>query len=179
MKSLKPLLLSALLLTAVLAKEKIMLSSDSVIRGEHFQSDLKQVNSEALEALNQFYKAFNHKDIKLMQKNWMNDSSIAMDNPLGGIKRGWKEIQTVYERIFSGPTEVYVEFYDFTIIDLDGGFCAVGRERGSATVGSKVIDLEIRTSRVFKRNNGKYQQVHHHGSIESADLLHAYQTLVK
>jgi hypothetical protein len=36
-----------------------------------------------------------------MQKNWLNNEEIAMDNPLGGIKRGWEEIKAIYSRIFT------------------------------------------------------------------------------
>lgn len=130
-------------------------------------------------ALEQFYKAFNTCDIELMQNNWHNDSNIAMDNPLGGIKRGWNEIKSVYERIFDGNAEVYVEYFDYTLVEMDGGFVAVGRERGSVAKNTKTLDLKIRTSRVYKLINGVYKQVHHHGSIEYPALLEEYQNLVK
>ena len=52
-----------------------------------------------------------------------------MDNPLGGIKRGWDEIKAVYELIFSGPAQVSVEFYDYTLHQSQDMFYAVGRER--------------------------------------------------
>ena len=131
------------------------------------------------EALVEFYKAFNERDFHLMQKNWLNNEEIAMDNPLGGIKRGWDEIKTIYSRIFTGQAKVYVEFYDFTIVDLEGGFVAVGRERGSVEIKGKKLELAIRTSRVFKLIDGSYKQVHHHGSIEDPALLKAYQELLK
>jgi len=129
--------------------------------------------------LNQFYKAFNTGNMSLMQENWYNDENIAMDNPLGGIKRGWSEIKSVYERIFNGQAKVYVEFYDFTIVDLEGGFVAVGRERGSVEIKGKKLELSIRTSRVFKLIGSNYKQVHHHGSIEAPALLKEYQELLK
>ena len=52
-------------------------------------------------ALAQFYRAFNGRDMALMQQNWDTSEKAAMDNPLGGIKRGWPEIRSVYERLFS------------------------------------------------------------------------------
>ena len=76
-------------------------------------------NQGALEtpfqALIQFYNAFNSGDIAIMADNWWQSDEIVMDNPLGGIKRGWSEIKPVYERIFTGTAKVYVEYYDYTI----------------------------------------------------------------
>ena len=139
----------------------------------------KEFNNKMHEALVEFYKAFNGRDFELMQKNWLNNEEIAMDNPLGGIKRGWSEIKSIYSRIFTGQAKVYVEFYDFTIVELDGGFVAIGRERGSVEINGKKLELAIRTSRVFKLIGSSYKQLHHHGSIEDPTLLKEYQELVK
>jgi len=139
----------------------------------------KNFDNTMHEALVEFYKAFNGRDFELMQKNWLNNKEIAMDNPLGGIKRGWSEIKSIYERIFNGQAKVYVEFYDYTIVPMEGGFVAIGRERGSVEIKGKKLELAIRTSRVYKLVDGSYKQVHHHGSIEEPELLKAYQELVK
>ncbi len=151
----------------------------TAITGSPSDQNTATVNAMVFEALHQFYQAFNHRDFDLMQKNWLNSDEIAMDNPLGGIKRDWDEIQTVYQRIFSGKAEVYVEFYDYTIVMLDGGFCAIGRERGYVRAKGQELDLKIRTSRLYKQVGSNYRQVHHHGSIEDAQLLEAYQQLVQ
>lgn len=65
-----------------------------------------------------------------MSDNWAQTDEIALDNPLGGIRRGWAEIFPLYERVFSGPAVVYVEFYDYTLHVGEERFYAVGRERG-------------------------------------------------
>ncbi|WP_455757786.1 YybH family protein [Sulfurimonas sp.] len=131
------------------------------------------------QVLAQFYSAFNNQNFELMSQNWLQNEEIAMDNPLGGIKRGWDEIKSVYTRIFTGKAKVYVEFYDYTIIDLNGGFCAIGRERGYVKIDEQKLELAIRTSRIFKLIDGTFKQVHHHGSIETAELLKEYQELVR
>jgi len=130
-------------------------------------------------AIEQFYKAFNSKDMKLMQDNWLASEDIIMNNPLGGIKTGWSEISEVYKRIFLDKVDIQLEFYDYHIHDMDGGFYVVGRERGKISLGDKSLDLKIRTSRIFKLVEDEYKQVHHHGSIENPQLLEQYQNLLK
>ena len=130
------------------------------------------------QALIQFYCAFNSANLQIMSENWAQSDDIAMDNPLGGIKRGWAEIKQVYERIFNGPAEVYVEYFDYTIHETTEMFYAVGRERGYFRLGGEEITLAIRTSRIFQKICGYWKQVHHHGSIEDPQLLSKYQSAV-
>ncbi len=134
---------------------------------------------DTIRALSEFYQAFNARDLEAMSRNWAQTDEIAMDNPLGGIKRGWNEIRTVYEQIFSGPARVHVEFFDYTIHETGEMFYAVGRERGEFWLGDASINLAIRTTRIFKRTDGIWKQVHHHGSIEDPDLLRRYQKAVQ
>lgn len=90
-----------------------------------------------LGALSEFYRAFNHRDLALMRQNWHPDECV-LDNPLGGIRRGWDEIEALYVR----------------------------------------IELALRTSRVYRRMDGRWRQIHHHGSIEDPALLARYQLAV-
>ncbi len=144
------------------------------ITGGEEQGDL----SSPFQALVQFYHAFNSGNLDEMAKNWDSAGDIAMDNPLGGIKRGWNEIAKVYEKIFSGSAKVYVEYYDYTVHEHGDVFYAVGRERGYFQSGDRRIDLAIRTSRIFRRVGNIWRQIHHHGSIEDAKLLGVYQSAV-
>ena len=133
---------------------------------------------EPAQALSQFYRAFNTRDLALMEQNWDTSGEAAMANPLGGIKRGWPEIREVYRRIFEARAKVWVEFHDYTLTTAGDVFWAVGRERGALETEQRSLDLAIRTSRVFRRVNGRWRQVHHHGSIEQPALLDAYQKAV-
>lgn len=135
-------------------------------------------SSSPYQALVQFYAAFNSGNMQLMSENWAQSDDIAMDNPLGGIKRGWAEIQQVYERIFTGPAKVYVEYFDYTIHETSEMFYAVGRERGYFRLGEDELTLAIRTSRIFQKIDTCWKQVHHHGSIEDPQLLARYQSAV-
>ena len=170
----KHLLFFILFITQIFAQEQNMTPIQTPITGNETKYD-----NSMHEALVEFYKAFNGRDFELMKKNWLNNEEIAMDNPLGGIKRGWDEIKEIYSRIFTGQAKVYVEFYDYSVVAMEGGFVAIGRERGSVEVKGKTVELKIRTSRVYKLIEGSYKQVHHHGSIEDPALLKEYQDLVK
>ena len=75
------------------------------------------------------------------------------------------------------PTRV--EFWDYTIDRGGDVFWAVGRERGSYFDGDKRQDLAIRTTRIFRRLDGRWRQVHHHGSIDEASALADFQNAVR
>jgi ketosteroid isomerase-like protein len=132
-----------------------------------------------LKVLSEFYEALNSRDLGKMARNWAQTDESVMDNPVGGIKRGWEEIRSVYERIFSTSAQYYFEFYDYSLHEAGEIFFVVGRERGEFRVGETVLNMAIRTTRVFRMIDGRWQQVHHHGSIEDPDLLDKYQKAVK
>lgn len=144
------------------------------IAGNESQGNL----SAPYQALVQFYCAFNSRDIHMMSENWAQSDGIAMDNPLGGIKRGWAEIRAVYERLFGGSAEVTVAFSEYTIHETAEMFYCVGRERGRFRLGTTEVLLSIRTSRIYQKMGGRWRQVHHHGSIDDPKLLERYQSAV-
>jgi ketosteroid isomerase-like protein len=132
-----------------------------------------------LAALNAFYRAFNQRDLAAMERNWWNDESASMSNPLGGIARGWPAIREIYTRIFSDKARVAVEFHDYTLHEADDMFYAVGREHGTLVHGETRLTLAIRTTRLFRRIDGAWKQVHHHGSFENPELFTAYREALR
>jgi len=113
-----------------------------------------------------------------MQNVWLNTDEASMNNPVGGIMRGWKNIESVYDKIFNGKAKVFVEFYDFTFHSTENMFLVTGRERGFFENGNLKIDLAIRTSRVFIKENGVWKHIQHHGSIDNPELLKKYQDAI-
>ena len=133
---------------------------------------------ERLAALAEFYRAFNTGDLALMELNWDGAGDVVMDNPRGGITRGWPGIRDVYRRIFGGPARVNVALHDASVQHHGEVFVAIGRERGELSRGADRLELTIRTSRVYRWTDGRWRQIHHHGSIDDADLLARYQRAV-
>lgn len=136
---------------------------------------LEQISNPETLALSFFYNAFNKRNMSFMEQSWLNTNEISMDNPIGGIRRGWDEIENGYNKIFNGKAQVYVEFYDYTIHKTDSMFFATGRERGYFKTEETEIPLNIRTTRIFILHNSDWKQIHHHGSIDNPDLLRNYQ----
>jgi len=145
---------------------------NSPITGQEKKSD----NTSPYSVLVEFYHSFNNQDFCLMEQNWLQTAGASMSNPLGGVKRGWDEIKEVYKKIFNGSAKVYVEFYDYSIYTTDDMFVAVGREKGTIEINNEIIELSIRTSRVYCCYESQWKQVHHHGSMDNPQLLAKYQT---
>ena len=147
----------------------------SPIAGNEDLGDLSQPQ----QALAQFYRAFNTRDLKMIDENFAHSDEVAIDNPLGGIRRGADEPHKMYEGVFKSPADVHVEFWDYTIHRAGDAFWAVGRERGTYRDGNEVRSLNVRTTRIFQLIDGRWRQIHHHGSIEDAKLLADYQSAVR
>jgi hypothetical protein len=67
-----------------------------------------------LDAVIGFYRAFNARDLDALAANWADGDVPSMDNPIGGIRRGWPAIRDGYARLFNGSATVQVAFHDFT-----------------------------------------------------------------
>ncbi len=127
----------------------------------------------------QFYCALNCRDLALMARTWEDSEEAAMDNPLGGIKRGWPEIRAVYERLFQTRWTYFFEFWDYTEHSAADVYWVVGRERGHLGRGDERLDLAIRTTRIFRRIGDCWRQIHHHGSIEDPKMLASYLSAIR
>jgi hypothetical protein len=108
------------------AKAQTMTPVQEPITGKEDIGDLSQPQ----QALVPFYRAFNTRDLKMIDENFVHSDEVAIDNPLGGIRRGADEPHKMYEGVFKSPADVHVEFSDYTIHRVGDVFWAVGRERG-------------------------------------------------
>ncbi len=132
-------------------------------------------------ALESFYYAFNRRDIDILGRVWSDHPLAQLNNPLGGLLRGGSAIIALYARIFDGSARVQVEFADIVEYIGDDHVVFAGRETGTYAVAEGVpIPLSIRTTRYFRYDEGidRWRQFHHHGSIDDADALRAYQQCV-
>ena len=121
--------------------------------------------SGAIAALETFYFAFNSGRLDVIAAVWSRDPLAQLNNPLGGVVRGGTAISALYRQIFDSSARVSVLF--------------VGREHGEFTsADGRALRLSIRTTRYFVHADGRWSQLHHHGSIADPDTLRAYQEAV-
>jgi len=132
-------------------------------------------DGSALDALIDFYRAFNASDLKALGANWADGEAPSIDNPIGGIRRGWPAIREGYAKLFSGPATVRVAFHDFSAQGNNDYHLFVGREKGLCETPAVRLELRIRTSRCFVKVRGAWRQLHHHGSIDDPAMLAEYQ----
>ncbi|WP_214414708.1 YybH family protein [Sphaerisporangium fuscum] len=133
----------------------------------------------AYAALESFYYALNHRDATALREDWSDHPLAQLNNPIGGILRSGDAVADLYDKIFNGPVRVEVTFGDIVEYLGDDHAVFAGRETGAYTGPDGVaVPLRIRTSRYFRYENGRWRQFHHHGSIDDADALRAYQEAV-
>jgi len=145
-------------------------------------NDTKQKSFEgALASLETFYYSFNHKDLETLRKIWFKDSLIQLNNPLGGMVRGINPITTIYDKIFNGPANVWVEFTDIIYYETSTMIVFAGIEIGELKTKDTTLQLQIRTTRIFgySEDDDNWFQLHHHGSIDNAELLDKYQKAIR
>jgi hypothetical protein len=119
--------------------------------------EARSVSGDALAALIDFYRAFNARDVDGLAANWEQGDAPSMDNPMGGIRRGWQSISEGYLKLFGGPAIVEVTFHDFTSQGGDDWHLFVGREKGTCTTSDMKMDVRFRTTRWFRRRQGKWR----------------------
>jgi len=135
----------------------------------------------ALALLETFYYAFNQRDLAVFRQVWADHPLIQLNNPLGGMLRGYDQIAALYAQVFDGPARVWVAFDDIVAYSTDAMVVFAGRETGEYAREDRVVPLAIRTSRIVQWFGPEigWRQVHHHGSIDNAEALAVYQGAVR
>ena len=124
-----------------------------------------------------FYKAFNEKNMAAITKIWANTEDNTIENPAGGIRRGWSDLKWAYEKVLGSQAKISAEFYDYTIHIVGEVFWSVGRERIFLNFGGEDISMDVRITRIFSIIDGEWRLVHLHGSFEDPEMLRKYQQI--
>ncbi|MEU0089083.1 nuclear transport factor 2 family protein [Kribbella sp. NPDC006257] len=134
----------------------------------------------ALAALETFYYALNQQDLEILTAVWTDHELVQLNNPIGGILRSRAAVEELYRKVFAGGLNVQVSFGDAVTYWRADSVVFAGRERGSYQHPERgEVPLDIRTTRIFSYDDGRWAQAHHHGSIDNAETLAAYQQAVR
>jgi hypothetical protein len=136
----------------------------------------------AVAALETFYYALARRDLGALAAVWSQDELAQLNNPLGGILRSGEAVTDLYRRVFAGNVNLCVTFVDAATYSWGDAVVFAGREIGRYhDLHGAIVPLAIRTTRVFGYDPecGRWLQLHHHGSIDNAEELAAYQHTVR
>lgn len=162
-----------------------MIVHSSKIYGRDSKNFIEQVRQPGIERaralIETFYYAFNQHDSKVFAHVWADHELIQLNNPLGGMLRGYEPIFALYQRIFTGLASVWVEFSDIVEFQTAGMVVFAGREHGEFVRNGESLGLKIRTSRIVMWTGAEtgWRRTHHHGSIDEPSLLSTYQAAVR
>ncbi len=136
--------------------------------------------SGALACLESFYYAFNHRDIGVLSRLWLDQPQVQLNNPLGGMVSGKPAITRLYEKIFTGPADVWVTFTHIAVFETTTVITFAGEEIGEFRQSGTQLSLRIRTTRILSYDEQAccWGLVHHHGSIDDPILLAQYQSAI-
>jgi ketosteroid isomerase-like protein len=122
--------------------------------------------SSLQDAVDAFYRAANQNlsgDTAGLHSIWSDADDISDMGPTGAMRRGRKAVieQFATESVmgFDGT----VEMVDRTIVETaDMGYVVCREQAPGATLNGQPIALDLRSTTIFRRENGHWRLVHHH-----------------
>jgi ketosteroid isomerase-like protein len=121
---------------------------------------------DPVQVLGRFYRAFNDRNLALMETVWYHSAETSVVSPLVGLVRGWPAIRSAYEQGFRSAMHITTEFYDYTVHPFGDVFSAVGRARARSTTPSGSVEVVGQATNILRRSpDGSWKLVHHHVSV--------------
>ena len=113
----------------------------------------------------QFYQAFEKRDLDAMDRVWKHSSEVRCVHPGWDVLVGWNHVRGGFERIFRGVEGFRIALGDITV-HQSGSLAVVTLTEhlmGQTTSGS--FDAMISATNVFEvSRDGAWRLIHHHGS---------------
>ena len=100
---------------------------------------------------------------------------VSTMHPMGGRQIGWPEVRASWEMAAGSIDGGAVEVSDLqiTMLGSDGAY-TTGTEIASATVGGTPVTMSMRSTNVYRREEGVWKLVHHHVDL-MPDVAAAFQ----
>jgi len=124
---------------------------------------------EVRQASDQFYAALNSVfagDIAPMEDTWSHAEDCVTMHPLGGRQLGWEKVRESWQQVAGATTSGQVTATGLRIRLLGDVAFTICVERGQVEVGGQTIEINLRATGIYRRENGQWKKVFHHSDID-------------
>jgi ketosteroid isomerase-like protein len=135
------------------------------------------VEDEVRQVSDRFYGALNrliNGDAGPMLELWSHGPEVTTMHPLGGRQVGWDQVRDSWEQAAKAISNGKVEARDVKISVYGDVSVTTLTEHAEASVGKETLRFEVRATNVYRRENGSWRVVLHHG-----DLIPQVQDIVR
>jgi ketosteroid isomerase-like protein len=96
---------------------------------------------------------------------WSHRDPVTLFGAAGMFTSGWDELSELFPRVASRFSNVTGYRYEVEVADVIGDMAyAVGYERFTGSIdGRPVEEVTVRSTHVYRRENGEWKIVHRHG----------------
>lgn len=120
---------------------------------------------EAVLAANQaFYRAFEKKDLELMESVWSKGMGCLCIHPGRDALKGWGEIRDSWASIFQNTSYIEIDL-DILTVECNGDLAYVILVENVLQISNqRRLEAQSMGTNLFERMGGRWYMVHHHGS---------------
>jgi ketosteroid isomerase-like protein len=125
--------------------------------------EVRQASDQIYAMMNQ---AINGDISDVMFDIFSHADDVSVMHPVGGRQVGWPEVRASYEMAAGAATGGSIEVKDLKIAMLgDDAAYTTGTEIASVTIGGTPVSMSVRSTNIFRRENGVWKLVHHHADL--------------
>lgn len=111
-----------------------------------------------------FYATFSSLDIDRMSEIWTHDDNVKCVHPGWALLEGWEAVRRSWQQIFNNTVLMHFTITG-TSINIEGNWAWVScTENLSSIVGDQVSEGRIQAINIFRKRDGRWLMVYHHGS---------------
>ena len=140
---------------------------------------MNREEQDVAKANENFYRAFESRDVSEMEKLWAAGDNIQCGHPGWRILRGWNAVIESWRCIFEDTLAIRFNLTDVSI-EIRGAIAWVTLyENLNSSVEGQNLSATILTTNIFEKSSGGWRMILHHGSAvmqpppdEEAPLVH-------
>jgi ketosteroid isomerase-like protein len=122
-------------------------------------------NEESVKQANEnFYKAFNRRDIDLMKATWLNDSASVCIHPGWGPLKGYEPIIKSWSDIFENSQNMEIRLSQVGVIFSDSLAWVSCQENLTIITSDGVQSSHVHATNLFQLGDGQWRIILHHAS---------------